>query len=89
MSVMWHPCVAKVVVRCTDSGAIEEVRDVPLRVGRDLTAPMSWIDAMEEPVAIHANVDAVVADRAPVWMASCLRRRIHESGGVFGETARC
>ena len=79
MSVMWHPCVAKVVVRFTDSGAVEEVRDVPLRVVRDLTTPMSWIDAMEEPVAIYANVDAFVADRAPVWMASFMRQRIHES----------
>ena len=79
MSVMWHPCVAKVVVRFTGSGAVEEVRDVPLRVVRDLTAPMSWIDAMEEPVAIYATVDAFVADRAPVWMASFMRQRIHES----------
>ena len=63
---MWHPCVAKVVIRSTDFGAVEEVRDFPLRVGRDLTAPMGGRDAMEEPVAIGANVDAVIADRAPV-----------------------
>ena len=86
---MWHPCIAKVVVRFTDSGAVEKVRDVPLRVGRDITAPMGWGDAMEEPVAIGANFDFVVADRAPVWMASCMRRREPESGGEFGETERC
>ena len=89
MLVMWRPCVSKVVVRFTDSGVIEEVRDVLLQVGRDLTAPMGGRDASEEPVAIGDNVDAVVADRAPVWMVSCMQRCVHEAGGVFGETARC